>query len=365
MAAPSFTLTLTKTSERACHGSPRRLIYPDYADNDGLVVPPNLNVLARPIHKPRHAEHFRIVHERDARITGFRSVIASDERLFVDESEVDGFSYPRLFAKFANGQNEDCDIKAIDGKVVAAFDPDPIVIERPVIFLGSDEPSNFGSWLYRIIPKLIDAPYRDFPVLVYNNAPWMNGLLGRMFGGNVSVINHWPRRGYVLREALIPTLRDVDVYFDEEVRSFYKYSAAMIDGKSPLEKIYLSRRGQKLRPLLNEDELEERLAGAGFGIVRPETMSITDQIRTIRDARVIVCPGGSGLFPMVFASSAEFVLDLESGSEWLFAHHNLLRSTAKRHTILFGSRAEGSASPHGPWHVDVDAVMTALAFGAS
>ncbi|MFG1205875.1 glycosyltransferase 61 family protein [Xanthobacter flavus] len=364
MSAPELTLTLTTTSERDVFCRPKQLLYPDYNENDGLIVPPNLNVLPNPIHRPNYARHFRIIHEHDAKIIGFRSIITSDEKFFVDESEADNFSYRRLFAKFSDGQNEECDFVERDGSVSGLFDPDPIVIEQPVIFVGSDEPSNFGSWLYRIIPKLIDAPYRDFPVLVYNNAPWMTGLIGRMFGGNVSFVNHWPRRGYVLRDALIPTLRNVDVYFDEEVRSFYKYSASMVDGKSPLEKIYLSRRGQKLRPLLNEAELEDRLVGSGFSIVRPETMSITDQIRTIRDARIIVCPGGSGLFPMVFATSAEFILDLEAGPEWVFAHHNLLRSTARRHTILFGTRVEGTQSPHASWRVDVDAVMTALAYGA-
>ncbi|MFG1272063.1 glycosyltransferase family 61 protein [Xanthobacter flavus] len=359
-----FPLNPTFARERHVWKRPQRLIYPRYDDNEGLIVPPDLHVLERPIPRTRQVSHFRIVHERDARTAGFRSVLTSDCNFFVDESEVEHFSYPQLFAKFASGQSEDCVFNERDEKAFITFDSEPIVIERPVIFLGSDEPSNFGSWLYRIIPKLIDAPYRDFPVLVYNNAPWMTGLIGRMFGGNVSFVNHWPRRGYVLRDALIPTLRNVDVYFDEEVRSFYKYSASIVDGKSPLEKIYLSRRGQKLRPLLNEAELEDRLVGSGFSIVRPETMSITDQIRTIRDARIIVCPGGSGLFPMVFATSAEFILDLEAGPEWVFAHHNLLRSTARRHTILFGTRVEGTQSPHASWRVDVDAVMTALAYGA-
>lgn len=360
-----FPLTATFTTERPVWNRPQRLIYPRYDDNEGLIVPPGLPVLERPIPRMRQVPYFRVIHERDARIIGFRSVLTSDKKFFVDESEVEHFSYPQLFSKFASGQNEDCHFTQISEEAFINFDKDPIAIERPVIFIGSDEPSNFGSWLYRIIPKLIDAPYRDFPVLVYNNAPWMTGLIGRLFGGNVSFINHWPRRGYILREALIPTLRNVDVYFDEGVRSFYKYSASMVDGRSPLEKIYLSRRGQKLRPLLNEPELEDRLSQSGFTIVRPETMSITDQMRTIRDARVIVCPGGSGLFPMVFATSAEFILDLEAGPEWVFAHHNLLRSTAKRHTILFGAREEGVGSPHAPWRIDVDAVMRALAYGTS
>jgi len=352
----------TFVRERAALRPPKRLLYPNYADNDGLIPPPeNASGLEKPIHRSRKADHFRLLHERDARIAGFRAVITRDDRLLVDESEVDRFSYDALFDKLAGPQNEDMTFRIENGAAHIQFETDPIVIDRPVIFLGSDEPSNFGSWIYRILPKVIDAPYRDYPVLVYNNAPWMNGLLGRMFHGNVSVINHWPRRCYLLREAIIPTLRNVDVYFDEEVRTFYKYAAAAIDGKSPLEKVYLSRRGQKGRPLLNEDELEERLGARGFHIVRPETLSISDQIRIMRDARVIVCPGGSGLFSMVFATSAEFVLDIESGTEWLYAHHNLLRSTAKPHTILFGEREPEHTSPHAPWRVDVHAVLTALA----
>lgn len=355
-AAPVFA------RERPALRPPRRLLYPHYADNDGLLVPPGLPaVLERPIPVARRAEHFRILHETDIRLAGFRALVTSDERFLVDESEVGGFSYDALLAKLCGPQNEDCDIQHADGIVRMRFETAPIVVEHPVILLGSDEPSNFGSWLYRIVPKLIDCPYRDCPVLVYNNAPWMNGLIGRLFDGQVSMVNHQTRRHYLLRDALIPTLRDVDVYFDEEVRTFYKYAAARIEGRSRLERIYLSRRGQKGRPLLNEAELEDRLSGCGFHIVRPETLPLSDQIRIIRDARIIVCPGGSGLFSTVFATSADFVLDIESSTEWLYAHHNLLRSTARMHTILFGQREPGHDIPHAPWRVDVDAVMAALA----
>lgn len=74
--------------------------------------------------------------------------------------------------------------------------------------------------------------------------------------------------------------------------------------------------------------------GCGFSIVKPEAFSLVDRLRVMRDAEVIVCPGGSGLFNLAFAQKARFVVDLEPNQTWLYAHGNLLRSLKFQHAIL-------------------------------
>ncbi|MFG1416976.1 glycosyltransferase 61 family protein [Xanthobacter sp. V0B-10] len=356
-----IAVSMTRTMERDCLRAPLELAYPAYLADEGVVVPPGLDVLQGPIPRVRQAGHFRLVHERNLHVVGFRALLTQDRRLLLDESEVEPFHTAKILDKLTGAQNEDCIIRAADDGVEVMLGDDVVEIDEPVIFAGSDEPSNFGSWLYRILPKLIDSPYGDYPVLVYNYAPWMNALADQVFDGRVRFIGHPIPRPCRLREALVPSLRNVDVYFDAGAKAFYERAADLRKGGSGREKIYLSRRGQAIRPLLNEGALEERLSGLGFHIVQPEKLPFNDQIALMRDARVIVCPGGSGLFSTVFAGAAEFVLDLEAGTDWLYAHHNLLRSTAKRHTILFGAREAGHDGPHAPWRVDINAVVQALA----
>ncbi len=132
-----------------------------------------------------------------------------------------------------------------------------------------------------------------------------------------------------------------------------------IEGKSSHKKIYLSRIDQKIRPFLNESQLQDRLVSEGFKIVRPERLSLTDRIRVMRDAEVVVCPGGFGLFNLVFAQNAKLVVDVEPSTTWLSAHHRLCKSLHLPHIVVFGEQQTG-LGPHAPWSVDIERVIGAI-----
>jgi capsular polysaccharide biosynthesis protein len=68
-------------------------------------------------------------------------------------------------------------------------------------------------------------------------------------------------------------------------------------------KIYISRRGYK-RPLLNEPELEAELSALGFSVVKPETLSVVEQIEIFRSAKVVVAPTGAALANLLYAKQA-------------------------------------------------------------
>jgi capsular polysaccharide biosynthesis protein len=65
-------------------------------------------------------------------------------------------------------------------------------------------------------------------------------------------------------------------------------------------RIYISRQGQK-RPMVNEAELEEALTEIGFAVVKPETMSVPEQIKVFSSAKIIVAPTGAGLANLLYA----------------------------------------------------------------
>jgi capsular polysaccharide biosynthesis protein len=67
-------------------------------------------------------------------------------------------------------------------------------------------------------------------------------------------------------------------------------------------RLYVSRRGQPMRVMVNEMALEAALVRRGFQIVRPERMSVADQIALFSQAEVIVGPTGAGLTNAVFAA---------------------------------------------------------------
>lgn len=321
-----------------------------------LIVPSSLeDFLQNPIGVVRRSSRFVIAQEDNLTISGFRGCMTQDNRFYIDESVVDGFNYSRFLAKLSSGQDEE--MLQRDGEFV--LEREKIVVEEPVISLASDEPTNFGSWLYRFVPKLVTADFRRYPVFSYQSAGWMREMFRLFFGDNLRIVPHWPTKNYLLKRALVPSQRNVDVLFDLSSAYFYRDVAARVAGYSDKSKVYLSRRRQSLRPLRNEAELEQRLIEVGFTVICPETLPLEEQIRTLRDARVIVCPGGAGLFLSVFATSAEVIVDLEPSTEWLYAHHNLLRSLGKRHAVVFGKK-ETSDQIHAPWSVNVEHVFKAL-----
>lgn len=88
-----------------------------------------------------------------------------------------------------------------------------------------------------------------------------------------------------------------------------------IPDSSPDRRIYISRRGTKLRPFSNEEELERELRANGFEILRFEEMPFPEQLAAVRSARMIVAPHGSGLANLVVAREGTRVIEIMP-SEW-------------------------------------------------
>lgn len=78
-----------------------------------------------------------------------------------------------------------------------------------------------------------------------------------------------------------------------------------------MSRIYLSRRRDMKRRMINEVELEARLAERGFAIVYPEDMSVAEQIALFRDADVIVAPTGAALANTLFCKPTAKIFEIQ------------------------------------------------------
>jgi capsular polysaccharide biosynthesis protein len=77
-------------------------------------------------------------------------------------------------------------------------------------------------------------------------------------------------------------------------------------------KIYISRRKEGTRNIVDEGSLLEVLLRQGFEIVYPEEMSFLEQVSLFANARVIVSPHGAGLSNIVFCQEGTRVLEFFS-----------------------------------------------------
>jgi hypothetical protein len=288
--------------------------------------------------------------------------------LFTDQSLVDETQDADIafWSKIAGGQSEDL-----------VFEPDGTVRSRSgetlridgsnCLVLCSDEPSNFGSWIYRVLPKFLLArmhgPFER--VFVYQNSSWMLPIL-RLVCASVESVPHWPTRSYVIENATIASLPTPGVCFRGELRdALRELAGCCVAPPARMEKVYISRRKQAIarpgfRVLENETELVERLRSLGFQEFFPEDHTIEHQIAVLSNARLIVSTGGSNLFGCVFAMAADMIIDIESGPEWAYAHMNLLASTGRPFSMVRSVRQKRGTGVHLNWTVDVDAFVEGI-----
>lgn len=125
------------------------------------------------------------------------------------------------------------------------------------------------------------------------------------------------------------------------------------------ERLYVSRRGIARRPLTNEAEVEALFARHGFTIIRPEALSLEDQVRLFTHARVIAGPGGSAMHNMVFAAPDARVLILAVNGLVLPIDALLTREQGTLGYVL-GTSRDPARLYHAAWTIDVARVEQAI-----
>jgi capsular polysaccharide biosynthesis protein len=93
-----------------------------------------------------------------------------------------------------------------------------------------------------------------------------------------------------------------------EIRRRITHGLGLPQSARPELRLYLSRAGAKRRRVANEDLVVQCLARYGFTAVRPETMSLREQVQLFQRAEVIVGPHGAAFGGMVFSTQAKLLV---------------------------------------------------------
>jgi capsular polysaccharide biosynthesis protein len=76
-------------------------------------------------------------------------------------------------------------------------------------------------------------------------------------------------------------------------------------------RLYISRRYQHMRVMVDEEALEAELANRGFEIIRPETLCVVDQLTLFGEASVIVGASGAGLSNLLLCQPGVKVIEIQ------------------------------------------------------
>jgi hypothetical protein len=354
-------------------GHPRRFLRyaPEFIDD-----PSGAGIFGRIGAAVYHSPPVFVSAARNAKLVGYRTII-SDGGFRDDQIILGGESSEATFLnKIASEDsflNEETGLRragAPDIFTLEVGDRRERHIPGTVVVLCSAEPSNYGSFLFRVVPKLqtlTQLGLNDLPMLVWTRVPSFQRLLQLQGVRPDQLIQHEVQSITTMDLALTPSLRNPNAYLDHESHALMQRLSDRFMGPRYGRRLYISRlrygktTGSK-RTMLNEEQLAIRLADLNFEVIEPECLSPEDQIATFASADMIVGPSGSGMFNVVFCRPGTKVIDIESEPHWIYAHAGLFASCQLRYGLFVGSTDPTDTRPvHRRWTVDIEPLMDRVA----
>lgn len=286
-----------------------------------------------------------------------------DPKFFFDRVVGSKFAHPEKIL------NTDRDTSLVYDQVSRVFHyvnrrggAEVITVPGAVGIALSSEPSNWGSFLTRILPKAILLKNMGLKQLfVY--APHENHKLMLEEAGwsRDALVLHQPYRQYRFEKGIFPS----ELTSSLSLGLMGTCALKSITRKSQQQNrlLYVTRRAglssKNKRYAINTSQIEESLSDLGFEIIRPETMTAAEQIQIFAQARMVVGPSGAGMFNTVFCSPGTRIIDIESETHWWHAHCNLFSSLHLDYSIYCARPVNDPEfpPPHRPFEVDISSLV--------
>ena len=126
--------------------------------------------------------------------------------------------------------------------------------------------------------------------------------------------------------------------------------------KTP-EKIYISRKNSKNRPLMNEPEVEQLFTKFGFEIVLGEELSMEQQFQLFQNAKVVAGPHGAGLSNVIFGRKCTLI-ELFSESYMPDCYELIAHEIAGKYYSVVGKSVAGGDG--NSWEISIPKVKKLL-----
>lgn len=226
------------------------------------------------------------------------------------------------------------------------------------------EPSNWGSFLTRVLPKALMMRSLGLDrILVWTGHKTQREAILEVGWSGEDVISFDVGARYTFAHAVWMSDPTSQLYLSPVARNLLSGFADRFPVGS-YERVFVARNSlgaTSRRRCKNEGEIQERLSERGFYTVYPERLSFADQVSIFRGAKVVVGCSGAGMFNAVFCRPGTRLLEIESQRDWYWGHMNLFSSLG----LDFGFQwalPDGSSGPppHQAFDVDVKALLRRL-----
>ncbi|RMH41573.1 MAG: glycosyltransferase family 61 protein [Gammaproteobacteria bacterium] len=246
------------------------------------------------------------------------------------------------------------------------------------IHLCKDHSGNYFHWLFECLPRAVlslrDPRYEGIPLIVDAHLPSQNLEALKQISGDREIHTIERRHQIWVDRLIYPGVLSythdyygVDARADDflvapEAISLLREAFVPTGTSNPQKKrIFVARDRASYRRLRNEKEIHQALTRLGFIIVRPETMTFTEQVDLFSEAEVIVGPTGAGMSNMIFAPEGCKVVVLAAATK--AANHYLFSQVGQHagHELMYvEGRALRPNQLHSDYHVSPREVLAAL-----
>lgn len=245
--------------------------------------------------------------------------------------------------------------------------PDDVTV---IIGCNAASGDNYFHWVVQALPAIDVSLRRNgqdrkvalaLPVLT----PWQEESLQMLgYAGVRRVILDEPRGQYFFNRVEYSEFLRGEATFrwsEASHRTFSRMRADVDDALPPDgRKLYVARTDAPTRIMRNEGALIGELRRRGFDIVVPSTRSLHEQVRTFRNASLVVGPHGAGLTNIAFCEPGAMVYELVPA-----AYHNAcfcsLAHTCGLRYWADQFHSEGNGVPLvRDWESDTDLVIQRL-----
>jgi len=182
-----------------------------------------------------------------------------------------------------------------------------------------DQP-NYGHWVNENLPQLRCLHFYEHnssesvKILINSASPsWIEEYLVQL-GYDETRIIRWSGGPLQVNKLVLPNLKYIHS-FDVDPNPLGKQWARDIslerfrktENINSPRRIYLSRQGGPRRMVENFDELSVLLNQYGFEIIRPESLTLLEEIELFHNAEVILGVTGSNLAGIVFSMKSKLI----------------------------------------------------------
>ncbi len=229
-------------------------------------------------------------------------------------------------------------------------------INKKIGVAVSTEPSNWGSFIFRVLPKLVVLKLMGYDDILFycRHETQLQAALALGFKPE-HIIIHKPNVEYVFNNggAFCLTLEQGG-YLSLQARMALALVPRQVDSRFG-KRLYISRLNSDKRSCVNELEIIEMLKKYDFKIINPATLSFQEQVNAFYNADFVIGPSGAGMFNVAFCKPKTKVIDIESQRHWTFAHCSLFSSLDLNYGVFWGEPIDGKTG-HAPFIVNVNSL---------